>query len=183
MTHLVRSALIAYLAEVSPSRWIGRTALMKFCYLLQTLRDVPLGYDFTLYSYGPFDSNVLGDLGGAVALGVVREELELYGLGYGYRIHNQLPLEDITQLGGHFLAQHQAHIHWVTQQFGTLSAAQLELVSTILYVDREAERYGETLTMDQLAEQVREVKPRFKKSDVVWEVRSLNDKGLLNSPK
>ena len=44
-----RNALIAYLAEHSPSKWIGRTALMKYCYFLQVLRDVPHGYNFTLY--------------------------------------------------------------------------------------------------------------------------------------
>ena len=71
-----RLAVIAKLATLAPAGYLGRTALMKFCYLLQTVRQVPLGYRFTLYSYGPFDSDVLSDLGTAVQ----------YLGGYGYRI-------------------------------------------------------------------------------------------------
>jgi hypothetical protein len=43
-----RIALITRLVEKVPG--LGRTALMKYCYFLQTLRRVPLGYSFTLYS-------------------------------------------------------------------------------------------------------------------------------------
>ena len=53
MTDLIyaRTTLIAYLAEHTPAKWIGRTALMKFCYFLQVVKEVPLGYNFSLYSY------------------------------------------------------------------------------------------------------------------------------------
>ena len=56
--HDNRIGTIARLAEKAPPNF-GRTALMKFCYFLQSLRGVPLSYRFTLYSYGPFDSDVL----------------------------------------------------------------------------------------------------------------------------
>src|ERR1041384_2648386 len=98
-----RTAVIAYLAEHSPAKWIGRTALMKYCYFLQVLRDVPLGYNFTLYSYGPFDSTVLSDLGNAEALGIIEETPML--TGYGYKIKNVVPDEDLTELAGQFLEQ------------------------------------------------------------------------------
>jgi uncharacterized protein YwgA len=42
---------------------LGRTALMKLAFLLQTVRGVPLGYHFRLYTYGPYDGDVLDDLG------------------------------------------------------------------------------------------------------------------------
>ena len=64
-----RIATLVAIAERRPG--LGRTALMKICYLLQTLGDVPLGYHFTLYSYGPFDSDVLADLASAEVLGGV----------------------------------------------------------------------------------------------------------------
>ncbi len=79
-----RIALIAQLAEITPN--LGRTALMKYCYFLQTIRKVPLGYSFSLYSYGPFDSDVLSDLGSAEALGGVKTRVEYHPGGYGYRI-------------------------------------------------------------------------------------------------
>ena len=57
-----RLALITVLAARSKGGYMGRTALMKYMYLLQTVRGLPLNYRFTLYSYGPFDADVLVDL-------------------------------------------------------------------------------------------------------------------------
>jgi len=56
-----RLSLIPVLAESHPSHHIGRTALMKYMYFLQTLRGVQLGYNFSMYSYGPFDADVLSE--------------------------------------------------------------------------------------------------------------------------
>src|SRR3989338_2835044 len=93
-----RTGLIAYLAEKSPAQRIGRTALMKYCYFLQGLRGAPLGYYFSLYSYGPFDSAVLSDLGEAEALGAVTEASVLYPGGYGYQISSAVSSEQVEQL-------------------------------------------------------------------------------------
>src|SRR5450432_1407815 len=81
-----RLAMITELVSRAPAGYVGRTALMKFCYLLQTVRQVPLGYRFTLYSYGPFDSEVLSDLGTAEAMHAVKSNVVSYPGGYGYRI-------------------------------------------------------------------------------------------------
>jgi hypothetical protein len=54
---------------------------MKFCYFLQTVRQVPLGYRFTLYSYGPFDADVLSDLGTAENLQGVKASVVQYTEG------------------------------------------------------------------------------------------------------
>jgi hypothetical protein len=50
-----RIGLIARLVEKAPGQTLGRTAIVKFAFLLQALRKVPLKYDFRLYTYGPFD--------------------------------------------------------------------------------------------------------------------------------
>src|SRR5437867_1104734 len=83
--HDARLALIAELASRTPGA-LGRTALMKFCYFLQEVRRVPLGYRFSLYIYGPFDSNVLSDLGTAESLKAVVSNIVYYSGGYGYEI-------------------------------------------------------------------------------------------------
>jgi hypothetical protein len=172
-----RTALIAYLAEHCPGKWIGRTALMKHCYFLQVLRDVPLGYNFTLYSYGPFDSAVLSDLGDAEALGVI-EETPL-ATGYGYKINSAVSDEDLDELAGDFLKEHKADIDWVIQEFGTRSASDLELDSTIIYIDREASDANYELSEDQLVQQVRDVKPRFSEGKIRKHVQALEGRDLL----
>ena len=57
---LQRTALIADLVRKAPSAF-GRTALLKFLQVLQTMRRVPLGYYFGLYTYGPLNVDVLSD--------------------------------------------------------------------------------------------------------------------------
>lgn len=172
-----RTALIAYLAEHSPGKWIGRTALMKYCYFLQVLRDVPLGYNFSLYSYGPFDSTVLSDLGDAEALGTIEETPLL--TGYGYEIKSAVSDDDLNELAGSFLEEHKTDIDWVIQQFGTQSASDLELDSTIIYIDREASEAGQHMSEDHLVQQVRDVKPHFIESKIRRHVQALQGKQLL----
>ena len=69
-----RLGLICSLVEKSKGK-AGRTALMKFAYLLKALKCVPLDYRFTLYTYGPFDSDLLDDLSYAEALEAVQSSL------------------------------------------------------------------------------------------------------------
>ena len=68
---LQRQRLSAILAVVKRRgrQGLGRTALMKFLYFLQQVRGVDLGYNFTLYTYGPFDAAVLEDLSSTTSLG------------------------------------------------------------------------------------------------------------------
>ena len=172
-----RIALIAYLAEHSSAKWIGRTALMKYFYFLQVLRPVPLGYNFSLYSYGPFDSTVLSNLGDAEALGIIEETPLL--TGYGYKIKNVVSEDDLSELAGSFLEEHKADIDWVIQQFGTQSASDLELDSTIIYVDREALEAGDRSSENDLVQQVRELKPHFIESKIRRHVQTLKEKELL----
>ena len=59
-----RLDLLCTLIDQAPGR-LGRTAIMKLAYLLQTVKCLPLGYDFRLHTYGSFESDVLNDLGSA----------------------------------------------------------------------------------------------------------------------
>jgi hypothetical protein len=176
-------AVIAELASKTPGGYLGRTALMKFCYLLQTIRGVPLGYRFTLYSYGPFDSNVLSDLSTAEALRAVQSSLTYYPGGYGYQIRKGECGDSILRAGEEFLGQHRGNIDWVLQEFGSHGSADLELESTIIYVDREAAIKLETLPIELLVHRVRDVKPHFAEEYVRGKASELLDKGLLGACK
>ena len=172
-----RVALIASLAQINPGK--GRTALMKLCYFLQTLRRAPLEYHFTLYSYGPFDSDVLADLDTAEALGAVQASVSYYPGGYGYEIRPAGQCESAKQLAAGFLNRHETDIDWVIAEFGGLDAADLELTSTIVYIDREALSAQERLQNEALVQRVRDVKPHFTEEQVRDQVRDLNEKNIL----
>lgn len=175
-----RLATIVELTEKAPGE-LGRTALVKLCYFLQTLRGVPLGYHFSLYAYGPFAAGVLDDLDYAQALNAVQSRLVNYPTGYGYNIRPGTAAAEIKTKAHDFLAGHQAAIDWVIQEFGGMSAAHLELASTAIFVDREAQRTRERLTLDELVRRVREVKPRFPEPQVRAIAELLRDKSLLGS--
>lgn len=176
-----RRALIPVLAAKSKGGYLGRTALMKYMYLLQILRGVPLGYRFTLYSYGPFDSDVLADLSVAEALEAVESEVELYSGGYGYRIraaHNAKWLEKSYEK---FLRKYEKDVDWVVRNFGSFSSAELELVGTIIYVDRESRSPNKKMALDQVAKLVHEVKPHFSREKVLQYARRLADGSMLQA--
>lgn len=174
-----RVGLIAAMAEKAPKGPLNRTAVMKCAYLLQTVRGVPLGYHFTLYSYGPYDSDVLEDLDYAEMLRAVEVKRIQYVGGYGYNIRPGAASDRAKQKAAAFLAKYRDHIDWVVRDFGGRTSAELELASTIIYADREAAQASETLA--ELGRRVRDVKPHFDERQILEEARSLQDKDLLKS--
>jgi uncharacterized protein len=178
---VARLAVITDLASRAPGGHIGRTALMKFCYLLQIVRGVPLGYRFTLYSYGPFDSSVLSDLNTADTAKAVQSSLTCFLGGYGYQIRKGENAGSALKAGEGFLNQHRGSIDWVLHEFGSHGSADLELESTIIYVDREAARKSETLSIQLLAQNVRELKPRFPEEHIREKASHLAANSLLRA--
>jgi hypothetical protein len=174
-----RLALFPVLASKSKGGCVGRTALMKYMYLLQTLRGLPLGYRFTLYSYGPFDSDVLADLAIAESLEAVESELELYSGGYGYRIRPSSNAKWLEKRAEKFLSRYAKDVDWVIKRFGSFSSAELELVGTIVFVDREAGLRKKNL--EQIAKLVHDLKPHFSPDKVMKYARQLAEESILQA--
>lgn len=177
----VRLAVIARLVSQVPPNLMGRTMLMKLCYFLQEVKNVPLGYNFTIYSYGPFDSDVLSDLGTAVNLEGVRSTVAYNSVGYGYRLETGPNLAQLLSEGDDFLRQHQDSLKWVIEEFSQKSASDLELESTIVFVDHEAAARKETLTIGDLAAKVNRLKPHFKTGVIAERALRLTEKQLLST--
>jgi len=174
-----RIALIGAMSEQAPKGCLNRTALMKCMYFLQALRHVPLGYNFTLYSYGPYDKDVLDDLDYAETLGIVESERVEYSGGYGYRIRATSKAKLAKERADEFLSQYNGDIQWVLREFGNLGSADLELASTIVYVHQESRENFKTL--EELARRVREIKPHFTIEQVLTRAKCLQGKGVLQS--
>jgi hypothetical protein len=156
---------------------MGRTALMKWAYFLQTLRKVPLGYHFTLYSYGPFDSDVLFDLDCAQSMGLVDVSTVHFRGGYGYEIRRVKATENDVPAAREFLERYGEDIAWVLATFGRRSPAELELASTIIFVGRE--RSGQRPSAADLARRVHELKPHFAEGRIREEIEGLRSLGVV----
>jgi hypothetical protein len=156
---------------------------MKMAYLLQTVKAMPLGYDFRLYTYGPFDSDVLNDLGLAEMVGAVQSQIVHFpnNSGYGYEFSAGPGREVLRKRVVSELARYQPAIGWVLEEFGGHSAADLELITTIIYADREAARQRQRMSADELCRKVKEVKPRFTDQYIAKRVEELANKRLLTA--
>jgi hypothetical protein len=180
----LRLGLLSELIEQAPGQ-LGRTAVMKLAYLLQVVKEVPLGYDFRLYTYGPFESDVLSDLGVAESLGAIQSQIVYFpsGSGYGYEFRVGPGRETVMKRAGAGLTRYQPDIRWALEEFGRQSAADLELITTIIYADREATRRKDRLSLEELGRKVKEVKPRFADRYIMAKIEDMASKGLIATPE
>jgi hypothetical protein len=72
-------------------------------------------------------------------------------------------------------------IEWVINKFGSFNSAELELVGTVVYVDREAASGKNKAKLEPIAKLVHEVKPHFSVDKVLSYARQLADDGILQS--
>jgi uncharacterized protein len=176
-----RIALIAALVGKAPSGF-GRTALMKCLYFLQTVRRVPLGYTFRLYTYGPFDADVLSDLGLAENLEAVKSDLSQFPGGYRYELRaGGLAAQRIIEKGRNFIDHYEQDIDWVVRSFGGRSAIDLESASTLVFIDRSVAQKGNKLNIRELARKVHEVKPHLDMRLIEKEASHLKENNLLQA--
>lgn len=175
-----RIPLITELVRRAPSGF-GRTALMKCLYLLQAVRGVPLGYHFRLYTYGPFDSDVLGDLSVAERLGAVESELLQYQGGHRYELRGGAKADQAIAHGRNYLDEYQTEVDWVVRNFASRSARDLENASTLVFTDRSATERGRALSVDELVRKVHEVKPHLSTVVIEQEARDLKRQGLIEA--
>lgn len=175
-----RIAVVTRIIEKAPNE-VGRTALMKFLYFLTVLRGVNLGYRFTLYSYGPFDSAVLEDADYANRLNAINVRSVIYPSGYGFLMSPGAAAAKTIGLAKDFVDAHDNDIDWVLDQFGRLNSAELELASTILFIDRDYAERNLRASKDDLVRRVRKIKPHFTPERVLARVDDLQERQLLRA--
>ncbi|CAN5527032.1 hypothetical protein BH11ARM2_BH11ARM2_01830 [soil metagenome] len=174
-----RTALISEIAKRQPG--IGRTALMKYLYLLQTVKDIDLGYRFDLYSYGPFDSTVLSDITTAVSWGGAKQTVCHYPSGIGYELSEGESAEQVLSTSRVFLKEVSPAIDWAVSHFRGCGAGEMELLATMVYVDQEAFAVQESITPAQLIKRALEIKPRYGEDFARAKLTKLFDAGALSA--
>ncbi len=174
-------ATIIRLVERSPQGTLGRTAIVKLLYLLQEVRGVPLGYDFRLYTHGPFDSDVVNDLETAQSFRALHVRTVHYPSGYGYDVRAGSKAAAVKDCVADWLTSRQSDLAWAVENFAARSASELEIMSTIVYVGRELARGAKPYRLVDLAQRVREVKPWFAEEYVLEKCAMAREMDLLRS--
>ncbi len=163
------------------SQQFGKTALQKAMFLLQEIYGVDCGYDFTLYSYGPFDSQLLGDLDLVESWGCVKVESVKSGIG-GFQIVPTEEAKTIRNKAAGLLddAATQTAIADLIRDYGGKSARELELRATLIYVDKDWKlRGGNPPSRRELYTTVREIKPRFSDAEMNSAIDELSSRGHI----
>lgn len=170
-----RRALVVALAQRAR---LGRTAIMKLMFFLQELRGVPLYYDFRIYTYGPYDGQVLEDLRLTEALGGVVCNKVVWSGGSGVEIAPGCRASEILANAKSLISTLESDLDWVTSEFGNRSAADLEILSTIVFIDKRVEG---CLESHALASRVHSLKPHHSLAKITKEVEGLYRQRFLVS--
>jgi hypothetical protein len=170
-----RYALIGEVAKRAHST--GRTAMQKYLYLLQSVYGSEPLYEFSMYTYGPFSSQVLCDLDVAEAMGAV----QVARTNYGYAITPGPEAPRITGLASGFLEPLQNNLDKLFKDFGKFSAKDLELRSTIIYASQDLEKTGRPQA--DLADTVHEIKPGFTRAQIDAAIAELSKLGYIHLPQ
>jgi uncharacterized protein len=173
-----RYGLIADLASKlsSKSPQFGKTVLQKIIFLLQKIYKVNLGYEFKLYTHGPFSAEVLNDLDYTQSLGGVQINYVQSG---GYEISPGVENESLRDRAHNFLVDKEQILEKAIEEFGRFSAKELELHSTIIFVDQDIKQTGQSFPRERFVLLVSEIKPHFTKESIEIALDRLKRKGYV----
>jgi uncharacterized protein len=163
MTHYQDShAVIATIAqEMQRSKAsLGRTKFQKLVFLLSELFGVKTDYQFRFYTYGPFSNELAGDIDYLARIDVL-DALFFEDKGF-YEI---VPGKSFTSIEDEGSIDEDAHqkIAELIAGFGKKNASELELFSTLVYLNKFDE-IGRNV--ESLSKKTRELKPKFTESQV-----------------
>src|SRR5882724_9043391 len=166
-----RYALIGEIVKRATSP--GRTAIQKYLYLLQSAFGSEPLYEFSMYTFGPFSSQVLSDLDVAEAMGVIQVARN----NFGYSITAGPETERITGLASNFLEPLKDNLERLFKDFGHFGAKDLELRSTIIFVSQDLKKSGQSQIA--LGDTVQEIKPGFARTQIDGAISELSQLGYL----
>ncbi len=177
-----RYGLIAELAArlENKSPQFGKTSLQKMVYLLQEVFGVDCGYAFEFYTYGPFTSQLLQDLDLVEHMGGVSVRPVLSN-NWGYEIHPGEKSELIRKKAADFLNAPgvSGGISTLVGEFGNYWAKDLELRSTVVYVERDFKRRDERSSTRETIRVVKQLKPKFSNDEIHEVVDELKSKKYI----
>lgn len=170
-----RKNVIIKMLQVHPG--MGKTAVMKTIFMLQQVKHIDLGYEFSIYTYGPYNADVMEDIDELVSDGFLSSNAYLYKDYIGYKLSatdsgakavQNLKDEDATAL--------KEILNFVKGK----NAKELELYSTIIYVEDWYLKNEKTNNMDAIIKKVHELKPHFTEKAIQKAYTCLSEASFLH---
>ncbi|MCL2853613.1 MAG: hypothetical protein FWE20_11410 [Defluviitaleaceae bacterium] len=157
---------------------LGKTSMMKIMFILQQVFSMKLGYNFNIYTYGPYASKVTDDLEMLIYNNFVDAET------YEYKDSSMAYRLKITEQGKDSIdmltLDDERKISKVLTVFGNKTAKELELDSTIIYTNNIYAKSNWDQTREEIVKDVYELKPRFTIETIQSAYDSLEEEGMLS---
>lgn len=169
MDRLQRAAVLTRLIERlrEQKSWCGETHVQKATFFLQELTHARLGFTFTMYRYGPYSFDLRDDLTGLRGDNIVRLAPQW---PYGPRMELTDRSDYIQGIYSKTLAAYAGSIDIVVRWLGSKGVAELERLSTALYVIR---RNAANASTEALIEHLLRLKPHVSRAQATAAVEEV----------
>lgn len=176
---IAQSVKVALLGDLilrlrNAGNWCGETHVQKTVYFLQIARRLALGYAFVLYKHGPYSFDLkleMSRLFGRQMLVQVPSSPP-----YGPRLNVTKIMENHITRRRKMIDDHSNHVDCVVQFVGKRGVAELERLSTALYV---SVANGEE-PVDSRARRMHELKPHISVQTATRAVEQLDASSILS---
>lgn len=154
--------------------YYGTVIAQKIMYFLQEGFGVDLGYHFYFYHYGPYSDELDRDL-------KIMKLYQIISIGYdpkelGYSIKLESEANIYLDYAKPIINKYSKNISEVVELFGNLRPADLELLSTIHYVNTNNKKLRKITRI----EKVQKLKPKFSIDTIKTQYDWLARRHLLN---
>ncbi len=157
---------------------LGKTKLMKIIYMLQQVKKVDLGYDFDIYTYGPYSSEVLESVDELTDEGLMLSKMYQYNNYVGYEL-------SLTDEGAQALSdiekKEDVAIRDILDFAEGKSAKDLELYSTIIFINHFYSRSKSGSGSTVVTKKVHEIKPHFEEKSISEAYEALASKNYIKA--
>lgn len=143
---------------------LGKTAVMKIMFMLQQVKGVKTGYDFSIYTYGPYAPEVMEDIDEMVAERLLSCSMYPSHTYVGYKLNL---LDKGEKAIVPLPEKEQRDLIDIVTFAREKSAKQLELYSTIIYVDNLYKKNSWNDDAKTIAKKVNEIKPHFSEETIL----------------
>lgn len=150
-----RNVIIEMLRE-NPG--MGKTAVMKTIFMLQQVKHIDLGCEFSIYTYGPYSADVMEDIDELVSDGFLSSNIYFCNNYIGYELSaTESGIRTVPALKNEEIVALKDILDFVRGK----SAKELELYSTIIYIEDWYLKNRKANDMVAIIKKVHELKPHF----------------------
>lgn len=170
-----RKNVIIKMLQENPG--MGKTAVMKTIFMLQQVKHIDLGCEFSIYTYGPYNADVMEDIDELVSDGFLSSNVYFYKDYIGYALS---ATASGVEAAPNLTDEDASALKEVLDFVKTKSAKDLELCSTIIYVEDWYSKNEKANSVDAIIKKVHELKPHFSEQIIRKAHTCLSNKNFLH---